>query len=175
MINLSTSKRTGGATQATEGNNGGKYLTFALGKESYGIQILKVREIIRITDLTKVPCLPEYMRGVLNLRGKVIPVADLRLKFGLGAGTQSDRNCIVVVELKSETTSLMGLIVDSVEEVVNIPAGDIEPPPDFGLGFQADYILGMAKVKGTVKTLLDISKVIQASVLRGLNVPAVAA
>ena len=142
----------------------GKYLTFVLGREHYGVPVLKVREIIRLCDITPVPQMPDYIRGVLNLRGKIIPVADLRIKFRLAKIDNTDLTCIVVVSvnLPDKSSALMGLIVDAVEEVVNLAAADIEPPPDFGAALEADYILGMAKVKGTVKTLLDLDRVVTA-------------
>jgi purine-binding chemotaxis protein CheW len=142
----------------------GKYLTFVLGREFYGVPVLKVREIIRMCDITPVPQMPDYIKGVLNLRGKIIPVADLRLKFRLASDKNTDLTCIVVVQvaLPDKTLTLMGLIVDGVEEVTNIGVSDIEPTPDFGPAIDTDYILGMAKVKGTVKALLDIDKVVTA-------------
>ena len=144
----------------------GKYLTFILGREAYGVPVLKVREIIRMCDITPVPQMPDYIKGVLNLRGKIIPVADLRLKFRLASDKNTDLTCIVVVQvaLPDKTSTMMGLVVDAVEEVVNIGAADIEPTPDFGAEIDTDYILGMAKLKGTVKTLLDIDKVVTAEV-----------
>lgn len=140
----------------------GKHLTFVLGNEHYGVPVLKVREIIRLCDITPVPQMPDYIKGVLNLRGKIIPVADLRVKFGLASNANTDLTCIVVVSiaLPDKTSSLMGLIVDGVEEVVNITATDIEPTPDFGTELDTHYILGMAKIKGAVKALLDIDQVI---------------
>ena len=142
----------------------GKHLTFVLGRECYGVPVLKVREIIRLCEITPVPQMPDFIKGVLNLRGKIIPVADLRLKFKLSSDKNTDLTCIVVVQvsLPDKTPTLMGLIVDGVEEVVNLAAADIEPTPDFGAALEADYILGMAKVKGSVKTLLDIDKVVTA-------------
>lgn len=142
----------------------GKYLTFVLGKECYGVPVLKVREIIRLCDITPVPQMPEYIKGVLNLRGKIIPVADLRIKFKLGSVENTKHTCIVVVQviLSDNTITPIGLIVDAVEEVVNVAGAEIEPTPDFGTALDADYILGMAKVKGSVKTLLDIDKVVSA-------------
>ena len=139
----------------------GKYLTIALGDESYGIAILKVREIIRMQKITPVPQMPAYVKGVINLRGRVIPVVDLRVKFGLTAEF-ADRTCIVVVQvkMKNEQVVHMGLIVDSVEEVVTLAAAEIEPTPDFGTKLSTEYLLGMAKVKGQVKTLLDIERVV---------------
>ncbi|MBL9168492.1 MAG: purine-binding chemotaxis protein CheW [Verrucomicrobiales bacterium] len=148
----------------------GKYLTFTLGHESYGIAVLKVREIIRVPDITAVPQMPDYVKGVINLRGKVIPVADLRVKFQLADVQNTERTCIVVVQVKlpSGAQPLIGLIVDSVEEVVNIPGTDIEPTPDFGSTLDTEYILGMAKVKGAVKTLLDIDRVVAAETLTAM-------
>lgn len=142
----------------------GKHLTFVLGREHYGVPVLKVREIIRLCDITPVPQMPDYIKGVLNLRGKIIPVADLRVKFRLASSANTDLTCIVVVQvsLADKSSTLMGLIVDAVEEVVNLTAADIEPTPDFGGTIQADYILGMAKVKGQVKALLDIDAVVSA-------------
>lgn len=138
----------------------GKYLTFRLGDESYGIAVLKIREIIRLTTITAVPQMPAYIKGVINLRGKVIPVVDLGAKFGLGEARASERICIVVVqlELSDHIKTLVGLIVDGVEEVIQIAAQDIEETPDFGSSLDTKYILGMAKIKGAVKALLDIDK-----------------
>ncbi len=141
--------------------NTGKYLTVVLDNESYGIAVLKVREIIRMQKITPVPQMPEFVKGVINLRGRVIPIIDLRVKFGLQA-IFAERTCIVVVQVKVSATQnvQMGLIVDSVEEVVNLAANEIEPTPDFGTRIDTSYILGMAKIKGTVKTLLDIDRVV---------------
>jgi purine-binding chemotaxis protein CheW len=140
----------------------GKYLTFVLGNESYGVEVLKIREIIRMQNITPVPQMPEYVKGVINLRGKVIPVVDLRVKFMLSKVETTERTCIVVVQviLASGTTTQMGLIVDAVEEVINIGTSDIENTPEFGTRLNTEYILGMAKVKGVVKTLLDIDRVV---------------
>lgn len=142
----------------------GKYLTFVLGEEYYGIPVLKVREIIRLVPITLVPKMPDYIKGVLNLRGKIIPVVDLRQRFGLPGIKDTERTCIVVVqvEMKDGLKTPMGLIVDAVEEVLNISSGEIEPTPDFGTKLDTDYLLGMAKVKGKVKALLDIDRVIAA-------------
>ena len=140
----------------------GKYLTFALGSESYAIPVLKVREIIRLTTITTVPQLPNYIRGVINLRGKIIPVMDLRLRFGLAAAASTEQNCIVVVQVKNSAggATAMGLVVDAVEEVAQFAAADIEQTPDFGAQVDTQYILSMAKIKGAVKALLDIDRVI---------------
>jgi len=140
----------------------GKYLTFTLGHESYGIAVLKVREIIRVVDITAVPQMPPYIKGVVNLRGKIIPIVDLRLKFQLNAAALTERACIIVVQviLSAGTKALMGIIVDGVEEVTNILPGEIEPTPDFGASIDTACIIGMAKIKGAVKTLLDIDKLL---------------
>jgi len=138
-----------------------KYLTFTLAEEEYGIGILKVKEIIGMMPVTSVPRTPDYVKGVINLRGKVIPVVDLRLKFGMEPIPYSDRTCIIVVEIDSdETTVLIGIVVDSVSEVLNIGGEEIEDAPQFGTSLDTNYILGMAKMDGGVKILLDIDKVL---------------
>jgi purine-binding chemotaxis protein CheW len=148
----------------------GKYLTVVLENEAYGIGVLKVREIIRMQKITPVPQMPAFVKGVINLRGRVIPVVDLRVKFGLKAEF-AERTCIVVVQVKlqSEQTVQMGLIVDSVEEVVTLNASEIEPTPDFGTKISTDYLLGMAKVKGAVKTLLDIDRVVAPETVKAMT------
>jgi purine-binding chemotaxis protein CheW len=139
----------------------GKYLAFELKGEECCIQVLKVREIMGVQDITAVPQTPNYVRGVINLRGKVIPVVDLRLKFGLPEVEYTQRTCIIVVQVQKESTKmLMGIVVDSVVEVLNIMAADIEDTPNFGQGVSTPYLLGMAKIKGRVKLLLDIDDVL---------------
>ncbi len=138
----------------------GKYLTFSLAGEEYGIVILKVKEIIGMMPVTPVPKTPSYVKGVINLRGKVIPVADLRLKFDMDEAAYTERTCIIVVEIKDGLGHvLMGIVVDSVSEVLNIKGPEIEDTPAFGTQMDTDYILGMAKTGGGVKILLDIDKV----------------
>jgi purine-binding chemotaxis protein CheW len=151
----------------------GKYLTFALHQESYGIAVLKVREIIRLITITAVPQMPNYVRGVINLRGKIIPVMDLRLKFGFAEAASTEQTCIIVVQVKlpDGKSVQMGLVVDGVEEVTNIAAADIEGTPDFGGQIATDYIVGLAKIKGAVKTLLDIDGVVSAEALKSLKIP----
>ncbi|MBI5381020.1 MAG: purine-binding chemotaxis protein CheW [Opitutae bacterium] len=146
---------------ATTAKAASKYLTVSLENESYGIAVLKVREIIRLQKITPVPQMPSYVKGVINLRGRVIPIVDLRLKFGLKAEI-AERTCIVVVQVNLNTglNVQMGLVVDSVEEVVTLAEDEIEPTPEFGTKIDTTYLLGMAKVKGMVKTLLDIDRVI---------------
>jgi purine-binding chemotaxis protein CheW len=148
-------------TAAVMASREGKYLTFALAAEEYGIGILKVKEIIGMMAITTVPRTPVYVQGVINLRGKVIPVVDLRLKFGMDVAEYTERTCIIVVEISSEQQKiLMGIVVDSVSEVLNIRAGEIEATPNFGSRLDTDYILGMAKTHNGVKILLDIDKVL---------------
>ncbi len=141
--------------------NSGKYLTFMLGREEYGLPVLKVREIIKVMDITHVPQVPAHVLGVINLRGKVIPVIDLRRKFGFPDEGHTERTCIIVaeVELKSSTV-MMGVVVDAVSEVVNVLPAEIDDTPDFGGQDRIDYILGLAKVKGSVKILLDLDRVL---------------
>lgn len=148
----------------------GKYLTVVLENEAYGIGVLKVREIIRMQKITPVPQMPTFVKGVINLRGRVIPVVDLRVKFGVKAEF-AERTCIVVVQVKLPTdqTVQMGLIVDSVEEVVTLQAGEIEPTPEFGTRVDTTYLLGMAKVKGAVKTLLDIDRVVAPETVQAIS------
>lgn len=142
----------------------GKYLTFTLADEHYGIGILKVKEIIGMMPITSVPRTPEFIKGVINLRGKVIPVIDLRLKFDMEEIGYTERTCIIVVEIDADdTTVLIGIVVDSVSEVLNIQENEIEDAPTFGTKLDTDYILGMAKMEGGVKILLDIDRVLSAS------------
>ena len=135
---------------------GGMFLTFLLNDEEYGVEILKVREIIGIMDITKVPQTPDFVEGVINLRGKVIPVIDLRAKFGLQRTEYNEQTCIIVVDVGV----MMGIIVDTVQEVHDIPDSNIEPPPNLGGSVDTSFILGMGKVKDDVKILLDIDKVL---------------
>ena len=140
----------------------GKYLTFTLAEEDYGIGILKIKEIIGMMRITTVPQTPEFVRGVINLRGKVIPVIDLRLRFGMKEMDYTDRTCIVVVEIEGTSDTVMiGVVVDSVSEVLNIKGEEIEEAPTFGSKLNIDYILGMAKMEGGVKVLLDIDRVLK--------------
>jgi len=139
----------------------GKYLTFQLGKEEYAVQVLHVREIMGVQEITAVPQMPYHVKGVLNLRGKVIPVVDLRLKFGLPEMEYTQRTCIIVVQVEGNAGKISsGIIVDGVSEVLMLQTADIEDTPDFGLGAATPYLLGLAKIKGRVKILLDINKVI---------------
>src|ERR1022692_1149941 len=148
----------------------GKYLTFQLGKEEFAVQVLHVREIMGVQEITAVPQMPYHVKGVLNLRGKVIPVVDLRLKFGLQEIEYTQRTCIIVAQIESQNGKLMiGIIVDGVSEVLTLQAADIEDTPDFGNGVETPYILGMAKIKNKVKILLDISMVFTAQEVQRLG------
>ncbi len=139
----------------------GKYLTFSLENEEYGIGILKVKEIIGMMPITSVPRTPKFVKGVVNLRGKVIPVVDLRLKFEMESIEYTERTCIIVVEIDLENnTVLIGIVVDSVSEVLNIKEEDVEETPEFGARLNTNYILGMAKTDHGVKILLDIDCVL---------------
>ena len=148
----------------------GKYLTFTLAEEEYGIGILKIKEIIGMMPITTVPQTPEFVKGVINLRGKVIPVIDLRLRFGMDAIDYTERTCIIVVEIEGESgTVMIGIVVDAVSEVLNIKGDDIEDTPTFGTKLNTDYILGMAKMEGGVKILLDIDRVLSAEEIADLE------
>ena len=139
----------------------GKYLTFSMANEEYGIGILKIKEIIGMMTITPVPQTPAFVKGVINLRGKVIPVVDLRLKFGMEEIEYTERTCIIVVEIAGQTGNVqIGIVVDAVSEVLNIKGEDIEDTPTFGTKLNIEYILGMAKMEGGVKILLDIDRVL---------------
>jgi purine-binding chemotaxis protein CheW len=145
------------ATEASARQRAGKYLTFSLAGEEYGLEILKVREIIGMMDITAVPRTPPFIKGVINLRGKVIPVVDLRLKFGMPEAQTTDETCIIVVQVGQVE---MGILVDNVSEVLDIQGQDIEDAPTFGTDVNTDFILGMGKANGKVTILLDIGKVL---------------
>jgi purine-binding chemotaxis protein CheW len=177
-------------TQQKADTRSGKYLTFCLGNEEFAIQVLRVREIMGVLEINAVPQTPDYVKGVVNLRGKVIPVVDLRLKFGLAEMEYTQRTCIIVVQIEAvqiETVQIeagqferapvqggrghlqIGIIVDAVSEVLTLQASDIENTPDFGSGVAIPYLLGMAKIKGQVKILLDINRVLSAQEAAGLR------
>ncbi len=150
----------------------GKYLTFTLANEDYGLEIIKVREIIRILDITAIPQTPPFIKGVINLRGRVVPVVDLRLKFGLPPMDYGERTCIIVVEVTSEVGSVqVGVVVDSVSEVLNVNAADIEAASTFASCLDTSCILGLAKARGTIKILLNIDQVLSPEELAGLGTP----
>ena len=140
-------------------SSGGKFLTFFLAGEEYGIEILSVHEIIGMMPITCVPGTPDYICGIINLRGKIIPIVDLRRKFGMESKAQTSETCIIVVHVQGVE---VGIVVDRVSEVLNIAAGDIEPPPSFGKDVNTDYILGIGKSQSKVKILLNIDRVLSA-------------
>jgi len=146
------------ALQAAEQS---QYLTFLLGGETFAIGILAIKEIIEFNQLTTVPMMPRFVRGVINLRGAVVPVIDLAARFGRGATTESKRTCIVIVEMESAgERQVVGVLVDAVNEVLDIPAADIEPAPSFGARVRSDFIAGMGKVKGKFVIILSVDHVL---------------
>ena len=144
----------------------GRFLTFSLGKESYGIEIKHVTEIIGIQEITEIPELPEYVRGIINLRGKIIPVMDVRLRFKKEPREYNDRTCVIVIDINDIS---IGLIVDSVAEVTTIPEQDIVEPPRMDKGFNNRYIKNIGKVGKDVKLLLDCEKLLTEAELEDLN------
>jgi purine-binding chemotaxis protein CheW len=169
MASTLLTKETAAPTRADE--RAGKYLTFHLANEEFGIRVLKVREIMGVQEITAVPQTPSHVKGVINLRGKVIPVIDLRLKFGVPAAEYTQRTCIIVTQVGGEHSSpiLMGIVVDGVSEVLNLSGQEIEDTPSFGEDIGSEYLLGMAKVKGKVKILLDIDRILSTQDLQKLN------
>ena len=158
------------ATIEQQTQKAGKYLTFVLAGEEYGLEILRVREIIGYMDITAVPQTPDYVKGVINLRGQVIPVVDLRTKFGMETAEQTEETCIIVVEISQGGHSIStGIVVDRVSEVLDIAGGDIEDPPNFGNTVDTEFILGMGKIGDSVKILLDIDKVLAGADITGIE------
>jgi purine-binding chemotaxis protein CheW len=148
----------------------GKYLTFALGPEEYGLEILKVREIFGYMEITAVPQTPPHVKGVINLRGQVIPVIDLRAKFGMDTAEVTEETCIIVVEINQDERKFnTGIVVDHVQEVLDIDGQDIEDAPQFGSSVDTSFILGMGKIGDTVKILLSIDKVLAGENLSGFD------
>ena len=138
-----------------------QYLTFSLGGEMFAVGILNVKEIIEYGNLTEIPMMPAFIRGVINLRGSVVPVIDLSARFGGKSTELSRRTCIVIVEVADEETRHdIGIMVDAVSEVLDIPGSEIEPPPTFGARIRADFIFGMGKVNGKFVIILNINKVL---------------
>jgi purine-binding chemotaxis protein CheW len=154
---MTTQTQTETATQTAVEDRAGKYLTFCLDDEEYGLEILTVREIIGIMPITSVPKTPEFIKGVINLRGKVIPVIDLRLKFNMPEAERTDETCIIVVQVEKVE---VGIVVDRVSEVRDINGKEIDDPPSFGTDVDASFILGMGKTEDRVTILLDINKVL---------------
>lgn len=148
------------AALAADGAEQNQYLTFLLGDEMFAIGILSIREIIEYGFVTDVPMTPPFIRGVLNLRGAVVPVIDLAVRFGRQARENTKRSCIVIVEIASANgRQAMGIVVDAVSEVLEIPVGDIEPPPEFGARIRTDFIKGMGKINGKFVVVLDLDRV----------------
>ena len=151
-------------TKAVTDVRAGKYLIFQLGEEEFGTSVLKVKEIMKMQEITVVPQTPPFVQGVLNLRGKIVPVINLRRKFGMAEQANTELTCIVVVRMQSELGEQpMGIVVDGVVEVLTLNADEIEDAPDFGLDAVSTYVRGMAKIKGKVKILLDIDQVLNGS------------
>ncbi len=147
-----------------------KYLTFNLSGEQYGLEIIKVKEIIGLMDITRVPRIPDFVRGVINLRGKVIPVIDLRKKFSMESTEDTEQTCIIVVDIMQDNLSLqMGIIVDSVSEVLDIQDDIVEETPTFGTSVSTNFIKGIAKTKGGVKILLNIEEVLTTDELQSVT------
>jgi len=164
-----TASHTGEVNQAII-NKEGKYLTFALGPEEYGLEILKVREIIGYMEITAIPQTPNHVKGVINLRGQVIPVIDLRAKFGMDTAEVTEETCVIVVEANQGKQKFStGVVVDHVQEVLDIAGEDIEDAPQFGSSVDTEFILGMGKIDDSVKILLDINKILVDEDLSGLT------
>lgn len=148
----------------------GKYLTFALDNEEYAIEILKVNQIIRLQEITAIPRTPSFVRGVINLRGMIIPIIDLRNKFEMSNHADTERTCIVVIQLEMSNKNVnMGIVIDEVREVLEIPASDIEETPEFGAGINTEFIMGIARTGKKVKILLDISRVLTSDELKTIT------
>jgi purine-binding chemotaxis protein CheW len=141
-----------------------QYLTFKLGDETFALDVAEVREILDFTTVTKVPRTPSFMRGVINLRGSVVPVMDLRLKFGMSATQQTVDSCIIVVEMTMEEDSIViGVLADAVQEVIDLEPEQIEPPPRIGTKLNTDFILGMGKHNGAFMMILDIDRIFESA------------
>jgi purine-binding chemotaxis protein CheW len=140
----------------------GKYLIFQLTPEEFGVRMLKVREIMGLQEITAVPQTPAHIKGVINLRGRVIPVIDLRLKFGLPVAGYTHQTCIIVAQVQAESGAIpIGVVVDGVSEVVNLTGGEIEDPPDLGERIETRFLVGVAKIKGRSKILLNIDRILE--------------
>jgi purine-binding chemotaxis protein CheW len=162
---IATGSKSGALVQndARSPQESGQYLTFVLGGEVYALGILKIKEIIQYGDLTEVPMMPNFIRGVINLRGRVVPVVDLAARFGRGVTSVSRRTSIVIIEMEQNEESegqSIGIMVDAVNEVVDIAASEIEPPPSFGAKIRPDFISGMAKQTGRFIIVLNLDQVL---------------
>ncbi|MDH5752540.1 MAG: chemotaxis protein CheW [Deltaproteobacteria bacterium] len=149
---------------------GGKYLTFKMGNEEFGIEILRVQEIVGMMDITKLPMTYEYVRGVVNLRGVIVPTIDLRMRFGMNTQQDTEKTCIIVVELAGQNRTVkVGMVVDEVAEVLDVPSSSIQPKPSFGLSCQEDFIKCVGVVNDQVKILLDIDSVLSRDKVESLK------
>ena len=157
-----------GLTRDNSGAVKHQVLVFALGEETFAIDILRIREIIEFGQLTTVPLMPSAVRGVINLRGAVVPVVDLMARFGRGQMTTNRRTCVVIIEVEAEQQQVIGIMVDAVNEVLEIPDSDIEPPPAFGAKIRSDFISGMGRVDGRFVILLDANRVLSVDELAEL-------
>jgi purine-binding chemotaxis protein CheW len=170
MESISTLETAPATSRHGDVDRSGKYLVFHLGREEFCIKVLKVREIVGVQQITGVPQTPLHVKGVINLRGRVIPVVDLRLRFGMPEEEHTQRTCIIVVQVNGKAGPIMmGVVVDGVAEVLNLSPDDIEDAPDFADGTEVPYLLGMANVKGKVKMLLEIDRVLATEDFRPLN------
>lgn len=156
----------GSAWEADSRERGGKFLTFSLADQEYGIAILKVQEIIGMMPITRVPRTPDFIRGIINLRGKVVPIVDLRLKFGMEAKAQTEETCMIVVRTGGIE---MGVIVDRVSEVLDVPEDEIENAPSFGVAVDTNFILGIGKTAGRINLLLDIDRVLSSDEIAAMQ------
>lgn len=171
-MSVQTDQQTDAGRSSGNISNNNKFLTFCLGEEEYGVEILCVREIIGITNITPLPQTPPHVKGIINLRGKIIPVIELRAKFGMDTLAFTDETCIIVVEVMqkgAEESFQTGVIVDSVREVMDIDSAQIEPSPRFGGNLNTEYIMGMGKAKDRVIILLDINRVLTLEEIGHLN------
>ncbi len=165
-VKMNETDESGGAATATATSRGGKYLTFVLGDEEYGIEILKVREIMGVIGVTAIPQAPDYVKGIINLRSRVIPIIDLRLKFMMPPRDYDKETCFIVVNVKER---LIGIAVDTVSEVLDIEDDDIDDSPTFGGSVNTEFILGIGKVAEKVVLLLEINKVLSIEELESLD------
>jgi purine-binding chemotaxis protein CheW len=164
QANTNTSAATASAGQV------GQYLTFVLGTETFAIGIMAIKEIIEYASLTEVPMMPAYVRGVINLRGAVVPVLDLPVRFGKAASAVTKRTCIVIIEVAlGSERHVLGLVVDAVNAVLDIPASEIEPPPAFGASIRTEFIRGMVKVNSKFVILVDVDHVLAADEVQALT------
>ncbi|WP_116807365.1 chemotaxis protein CheW [Steroidobacter cummioxidans] len=174
MTQASTHQATAAAMPLAPGAEAqiNQYLTFVLNAETFAIGILSIKEIIEYSSLTDVPMMPPYVRGVINLRGAVVPVIDLAVRFGRVSAPVTKRTCIVIIEVMvNAERQVIGIVVDAVNEVLDIPAADVEPPPAFGTGIRTDFMLGMGKVHNKFVILLDVNHVLAFDELASLELP----